>query len=56
MENLKILCPPKNTYTDLNYDLMMIQNITLDNNTRNDLVKYAFEQLNEYVHDTIQGC
>ena len=25
------VCPPKNTYTDLNYDLMMMKNMTLDN-------------------------
>merc|ERR1711923_207682 len=25
------VCPPKNSYTDLNYDLMMTENMTLDN-------------------------
>ena len=28
------VCPPKNTYTDLNYDLMMTENMTVDNDTR----------------------
>ena len=32
------VCPPKNTYTDLNYDLMMAENMTLDNETRNELL------------------
>ena len=34
------VCPPKNTYTNINYDLMKIDNITLDNNTRNEFKKY----------------
>ena len=32
------VCPPKNTNTDLNYDLMMTENMTLDNETRNEPV------------------
>ena len=35
------VCPPKNTYTNLNYDLMMTKNITLDEDTRNDLLHFA---------------
>ena len=31
------VCPPKNTYTDLNYDLMMLENMTLDQEKRNEL-------------------
>ena len=31
------VCPPKHTYTDLNYDLTMIGNMTLNNYTRNKL-------------------
>ena len=27
------VCPPKNTYTDLNYDLLMAENMTLDDDT-----------------------
>ena len=34
------VCPPKNTYTNINYDLMKMDNITLDNNTRNEFKKY----------------
>ena len=39
------VCPPKNTYTDLNYDLMMTENMTLDNDTRNELINNANEAL-----------
>ena len=37
------VCPPKNTYTDLNLDIMMNKNMTIDNITRNELVNYALE-------------
>ena len=47
------VCPPKNTYTDLNYDLMMAENMTLDNNTRNELTNYAVELLYDHLHDNI---
>ena len=39
------VCPPKDTDTDLNYDLMMTQNMTLDIKTRNELYDYALELL-----------
>ena len=39
------VCPPKNTYTDLNYDLMTTENMTLDNDIRNGLLTYAIEML-----------
>lgn len=33
------VCPPKNTFTNLNYDLMRAENVTLNNSTQNALVK-----------------
>ena len=30
------VCPPKNTYTNLNYDIMMLENITIDIDTITD--------------------
>ena len=30
------VCPPKKTYTDLNYELLRIKNHTLDKHTRNN--------------------
>ena len=47
------VCPPKNTYTDLNYDLMMTKNMTLDNDTRNDLLNYAVDHLYDELYDKI---
>ena len=35
------ICPPKNTYTNLNTDLMMTENITLEDDIRNELTNYA---------------
>ena len=47
------VCPPKNTYTDLNYDLMMAENITLDNNTINELLNYTLEIIDEHLYNTM---
>ena len=47
------VCPPKNTYTDLNHDLMITENITLDNDTRNELTHFAMEHLFNHLHLTI---
>ena len=47
------VCPPKDTYTDLNFDLKMPENMTLDNDTRNKLLNYALELLYNKLHDTI---
>ena len=41
------VCPPKNTFTDLNHDLMVAENITLTNDTRHDLNRLAIELLYE---------
>ena len=35
------VCPPKNTFTDLNYDLMMLENMTMANETRKKLLEIA---------------
>ena len=45
------VCPPKNTYTDLNYDLMMTENMTLDDETRNELAMYAVEISYDHLHN-----
>ena len=41
------VCPPKNTFTDLNYDLMMTENITLTKEIRDEMFKYALDVINE---------
>ena len=43
------VCPHKNTYTDLNYDLMMTQNMTVDMETRIKLANFAMEQLYDHM-------
>ena len=48
-----IVCPPKNTFTHLNYDLMRMENLTLDNATRDELTKYAVQLLQEHVYDEV---
>ena len=39
------VCPPKNTFTNLNYDLIRIENMTIDIEIRNEL----FDLMNESV-------
>ena len=46
------VCPPKNTFTDLNYDLMMTENMTLTDEMRDEMFRYAVEVINE---DGISG-
>ena len=46
------VCPPKNTFTDLNYDLMMTENITLTEEMRDEMFKYAVDVIND---DGISG-
>ena len=41
------VCPPKNTFTDLNHDLMMTENITLTEEMRYEMFKYAVDVINE---------
>ena len=42
ISNLKFpkvtVCPPMNTFTNLNYDLMKVENMTLDGDTKNHSV------------------
>ena len=37
------VCPPKNTYTNLNYDLKKSENITITDKTRQELIDYFYE-------------
>ena len=47
------VCPPKHTFTDLNVDLMMTENMTIEKHTRDGLTDYAVELLNDQVFHTI---
>lgn len=57
IDNLKFpnvtVCPPKNTYTNLNYDLLMTENLTLTDETRKILSTYAFELLHDSIYEGI---
>ena len=41
------VCPPKNTFTDLNYDMMLVENLTLTKEMRDEMFKYALEVIEE---------
>ena len=47
------VCPPKNTYTDLNHYIMMVDNLVLDNDTRNNLTDYATAKLQDAMNETL---
>ena len=47
------VCPPKNTFTDLNYDLMELGNKDLDNDTRISLKNNAVDLLYDNLHESI---
>ena len=49
------VCPPKNTFTDLNYDLRETENMTLDNDTRNELTNYAVQLLQDHLYDEVMS-
>ena len=46
------VCPPKNTFTDLNYDLKMMLNMTLGSKIRSELTNYSIELLYDHLFDT----
>ena len=41
------VCPPKNTFTDLNYDLTITENMTLTVEQRDEMFEYAVKIINE---------
>ena len=45
------VCPPKNTFTDLNYDLEMTEEIALENETIRELTYYLQELLFDHLHN-----
>ena len=45
------ICPPKDTYTDLNYDLKMIENKTFNESTKKNLQEYAIRLINKYSYE-----
>ena len=49
------VCPPKNTFTDLNYDIIMMKNKTLDNETRAEMTNYAMELLYDDLYENMMA-
>ena len=47
------VCPPKNTFTDLNFDIMMNANVTLTQNTRDKLSNLAVRKLNDWLFSQV---
>ena len=44
------VCPPKNTYTDLNYDLIRTESVDLEHETRVELTNLAMNLLQNHSH------
>ena len=49
------VCPPKNSYTDLNYDLLRAENMTLDKDIRSNLTDYAAELMLDRFYDNVMA-
>ena len=48
------VCPPRNTFTDLNYDLQMVENKTMQNNeTQKELLEIAMSELHDPYYDVL---
>ena len=47
------MCPPKNTGTNLNYDLVLSENLTLDNEGKEELAKFIKLTILEIIYDSV---
>ena len=47
------ICPPKGSTTNLNYDLMMVENKTLDEEFKMEITNYAYELLNDFEFEEV---
>ena len=47
------VCPPRNSFLNLNYDIEQSENITIDNNTRSELFDFALDVIQDEFHDEI---
>ena len=48
------VCPPKDTFTNLNFDLLLTKNLTINNDTRSMFADYAFELLHDSFYSEIK--
>ena len=44
------VCPPKNSYLNLNYDIVKSEEVIIDNDTRQELLEYAIEVVQDALH------
>lgn len=49
------VCPPKNLFLDLNFDIVQTENITFDNKTRRELIKYALNLIDGNTYQNIMA-
>ena len=42
------VCPPKNSFTDLNYDMMIGDNVTLTDELKEELYNFSWESIEEF--------
>ena len=59
ISNIKLpkvtVCPPKHTYTNLNYDILKIENATLGNTTKQMFLNFAFQTIDAAHHTDIMN-
>ena len=44
------VCPPRGTYTDLNYDLMLAENTTFEKEQARELTNFIYEVVNNHIY------
>ena len=44
------VCPPKKTYTDLNYDMLLAENMSLTEEMKDELYKFALHIINNHTY------
>ena len=49
------VCPPRNSFLNLNYDIMLSQNKTLDNKARKELFDYSLDVINDEFYEEIMA-
>ena len=49
------VCPPKNTFTDLNFDLMNLKNATLNDTIKDKVKRFAMEVIQDQIHQKIMS-
>ena len=49
------VCPPRGTYTNVNYDVMQAEKITLDNKTRQMLIDHSLDIIQDTFHNSVKS-